>query len=81
MGYSNKNSYNKWRLTLLAGIFGGVGGVLVDADHILSAITGGAIPWVFLHTTLVTLVLLGCSLTLIVGLYFTLVLGDKDDRE
>ena len=78
VGYSNKNSYSTWRLTLLAGVSGGAGGLLVDADHILSAITRGAVSWSFLHSGLVTWILIGCVVTFSLGLYATLVLGKED---
>ena len=67
---------NKIRIaTLSLGLIsGGVGGVAPDFDHFLSTITQGQIPWAFLHTPLVAFILLGCALTLSLGLYWTLVL-------
>ncbi len=77
MGYSNKNSYSIWRITLLAGIVGGFGGLLVDADHILSAATEGATPWSFLHQPIVVIVLIGCVIASLGGLVLSLVLRSK----
>ena len=78
MGYSNKNSYSTWRLTLLAGVSGGAGGLLVDADHILSAITKSAVSWNFLHQPYITFILIGCVVASMGGLVLSLVLGKED---
>ena len=73
MGNTNKNSSLLWKLTFFAGIFGGVGGVLVDFDHILNAATG-IVEWAEFHTLAVFLFLLGMFVASIGGLFLSLVL-------
>jgi hypothetical protein len=68
------NNLNLWRLALLAWLIGGIGGILVDSDHILSAATNGQIPWAFLHQPFTAYILLGCIVASVGGLVLSLVL-------
>jgi len=63
-----------WKLALLAWLIGGLGGICVDADHILSTITKGTIPWAFLHQPIVVGVLIGCLVASLGGLLLSLFL-------
>ena len=74
MDNTDRNTYPKWRFALLTGFFGGTGGVLHDTDHILSAITGGQIPWSFLHNSFVVGIIIGLLGGLLVSLVLTSVL-------
>jgi len=74
MGNTDKHTHLLWRAALLAWFFGGVGGILVDTDHILSAATQGKIPWAFLHQPVTVIVLIGCVIASCCGLLTALVL-------
>ena len=74
MGNTANRHYSVWRLALLVGLCGGISGMLVDIDHILSAATGGQVPWNFLHQPITIVILIGCVIASGLGLYFTLVL-------
>ena len=74
MGNVNKRYCYLWKFALLAGFAGGIGGVSVDIDHILSAITGGKIPWSFLHQPVIAMFLVGGIFASLGGLLLSLVL-------
>jgi hypothetical protein len=79
MRIHNKNGYNLWRLALLAWFIGGVGGVSIDIDHVLSTLTKGAVPWGFLHVPATAFILIGGAIASLGGLVFSLVLTDGDE--
>jgi len=74
VGNTNKHTCLLWRITLLVGLCGGVGGISIDADHILSAATNGKIPWDFLHQPITVVFLIGCVVASMAGLLLSLVL-------
>lgn len=75
MGYTDKRYCFLWKLALLAWLVGGLGGISIDTDHILSAATGGQIPWDFLHCPATAFVLIGCVIASVGGLVLSLVLS------
>jgi hypothetical protein len=77
MGNRDKRPYGMWRLALLAWLIGGIGGISIDIDHILSAATEGAVPWAFLHCSTTAIVLIGGVIASLGGLLFSLVLNLK----
>jgi len=77
MGIGNNNTHKMRRVALIVGLCGGIGGMLVDADHILSAITKGQIPWAFLHQHITIVILIGCVIASLGGLLLSLVLRSK----
>ena len=86
MGHKNNHSRLLRRLTFLIGLCGGTGGILVDMDHILSAATGGLVPWALFHAPVVAMALIclcaGCFVALAGGLLGALVLDlrKRSDR-
>jgi len=62
-----------WRTALLAGLSGGIGGLVVDFDHILN-VTTGIVRWSEFHTVAVFLFLCGLFIASLGGLLLTLVL-------
>ncbi len=79
MDSTDKNNHRIWKLALLAWFIGGIGGISVDFDSMLSMATKGATPWNFLHSTFVTGILIGCVVASLGGLVLSLVLGGKDE--
>jgi len=77
MGNTNKHTCLLWRITLLVGLCGGIGGISIDADHILSAATDGTIPWAFLHQPITVIVLIGCVVASMAGLLLSLFLKEQ----
>ncbi len=74
MGHTFIRSRRGFILALLAWFIGGIGGISIDFDHLLSAITEGGIPWAFLHQPITALVLVGCIVASLGGLVLPLVL-------
>ena len=72
MGNTNRNSSLLWRIALCLGI-GGIGGIIVDFDHILNKATG-IVEWAEFHTLAVFLFLCGCFIASVAGLAISLVL-------
>ena len=75
MGNRTKNTNLQWRIALCLGA-GGLGGIIVDFDHILNASTG-IVPWAEFHTLTVFLFLCGLFIASIGGLFLSLVLRSK----
>ncbi|MFH1662504.1 MAG: hypothetical protein ABH934_01075 [Chloroflexota bacterium] len=86
MGNADNHSHLLQKLTFLIGFCGGIGGILVDLDHILNAATGGLIPWALFHAPAVAMALIclctGCFIALVGGLLGALVLnpGQKPEQ-
>ena len=74
MGNTNIKNRRVLLMALVAWFIGGIGGNSPDIDHFLSKVTGGAIPWAFLHCPLVALLLLGGVVASLGGLAISLVL-------
>ena len=72
VGNTNRNSSLLWRIALCLGL-GGIGGIIVDFDHILNKATG-IVEWAEFHTLAVFLFLLGMFVASIGGLFLSLVL-------
>lgn len=79
MGIPCERYCSLWRLALLAWFVGGIGGISIDIDHILSAATQGSIPWTFLHVPTTAFILAGCVVTSLGGLVISLVLTENKD--
>ena len=75
MGNTNKNFGLLWRIALCLGL-GGIGGIIVDFDHILNKATG-IVEWGEFHILAVFLFLLGMFVASIGGLFLSLVLRRK----
>ena len=75
MGYSNRRFSLLWRIALCIGI-GGIGGIIVDFDHILNAATG-LVGWDEFHTLAVFLFLCGLFIASIGGLLVALFLARR----
>ena len=75
MGNTNKNSNLLWRIALCLGL-GGIGGIIIDFDHILHQATG-IIEWGEFHILALFLFLLGMFVASIGGLFLSLVLRSK----
>ena len=62
--------------TLLFGLFGGIGGMLVDFDHFLWWVTSGETSWDLFHTPMLFVLCFGVGFTLFCGLATALFLGN-----
>ncbi len=80
MRINNKNGHSLWMLALLAWFIGGIGGVSIDIDRVLSAITQDSLPWRFLHIPITAFILAGCVVASLGGLVYSLVLTKKDEE-
>ena len=78
MGIPGKSYCSLWRLALLAWFVGGIGGISIDIDHILSAATQGSLPVAFLHVSTTAFILAGCIVSSLGGLAISLVLTENE---
>ena len=74
MGNIDSKGYSRRRLTLLAGLIGGLGGNSPDLDHFIGVINQNQALWAVLHQPLVAFILLGGIIASIGGLVISLVL-------
>ena len=79
MGSIPENYCNLWRLALLAWFVGGIGGISIDIDHLLSAATQHSLPWNFLHVPATAFILAGCIIASLGGLVLSLVLTKNEE--
>ena len=59
-----------WRLTLLVGLVGGIGGIIPDIGYLISEEVAS-----ILHSPLIAVIVSGVAIALLGGLILTLVLG------
>ena len=78
MGNRDFNYRRMWGVALLAWFVGGIGGISIDFDHILSTATEGAVPWAFLHQPITIGIFIGGVIASMGGLVISLVLRSEN---